>query len=539
MDNHQKYNAMRLEIVKLIQLHTEQRYNTFTLYFSNYCNFISEIKVLQQKYEPFNQTIIRRHHYLNPIPKTRGTMRYFEEIVGELWYYIVHIVNTKDILSSMIFKHECLLEYIKIEKEIIELFNPYLGCQNALQILETILEQKTYSVLDYPENLIEPTVEFFYKYSTESTNFKLIIQACLEEKNIKKLELYFQLIQCYQTLEKDYYEVLKQYFIKTFQYVNKITECYFMFQELNLYNTCIPVKLKKYLLKNKLIHHETELAVQIIQNKGQHQELADYIVNDDFFISELTRLITNESIQSEFVYHQNLPIMYEKQYLKLCHDFETGSYHYPTLFVFNDTKSYQIQFPQLIIPNEIIKIQKVHQDFYQIKYPNRKLTWVYEKSFVTLICNTNTFRVDFLTFMVLNLFNYKSQLTIHFIHQETGISLQNIHFILKVLLSQNILHQEQHYFLFSNPPTTNIILDAKTAVRSQPVTREKLIQTEEKIKLEIVSMLKKKVNIKKQAVIEFCESYHVDNDNDPNKILNSLENSGYIEIQNDTIYYIP
>ena len=82
-------------------------------------------------------------------------------------------------------------------------------------------------------------------------------------------------------------------------------------------------------------------------------------------------------------------------------------------------------------------------------------------------------------------------------------------------------------------------MDAKTAVRSQPVTREKLIQTEEKIKLEIVSMLKKKVNIKKQAVIEFCESYHVDNDNDPNKILNSLENSGYIEIQNDTVYYIP
>jgi hypothetical protein len=537
MDNHQKYNAMRLEIVKLIQLHTITPLDTFNLYVSNYCNFISEIKVLEQKYSSFNQTIIRHHHYLNPIPPTRGTMRYFEEIVGELWYYIVHILNTHEILSSMILKHECLLDYIKLEKEIVELFNPYLGCQNALQILETILEQKTYSVLDYPENLIEPTVELFYKYSTESTNFKLILQGCLEEKNIKKLELYFQLIQCYQTLEKDYYEILKQYFIKTFQHVKKLTGCYSMFQELNLYNTCIPVKLKKYLMKNKLIHHETELAVQIIQNKCQHQELADYIVNDDFFISELTRIIIHESIQSEVVYHQNLPIMYEKHYLKLSHDFKTGSFHYPKLFVFNDTKSYRIQFPQLIIPNEIIKIQKVHQDFYQIKYPNRKLTWVYEKSFVTVICNTNTFRVDFLTFMVLNLFNYKSQLTIQFIHQETGIPLQNIHFILKILLSQNILHQEQHYFLFLKPPTSNIILDTKTAARSQPVTREKLIQTEEKCKLEIVSMLKKQIKIKKEVVIEFCESFHLDCK--PNKILNSLENSGYIEIQNDTVYYIP
>jgi hypothetical protein len=80
-------------------------------------------------------------------------------------------------------------------------------------------------------------------------------------------------------------------------------------------------------------------------------------------------------------------------------------------------------------------------------------------------------------------------------------------------------------------------LDTKTAARSQPATREKLIQTEEKCKLEIVSMLKKKVKIKKEAVIEFCESYH--GDSEPNKILNSLENSGYIEIQNDTVYYIP
>jgi hypothetical protein len=528
LDN-KKYEKMRIDIIEKVQNYTKYPFTSLNDYKIAFNNFFIEIHPLQVFYKEFNTSVIRKNHYLNPCRTTTQSMRYLEEIVGETWYFMVHVVNCQSIITDMILKNISIYEFSSIENSIVDLFNQDLQFQNLLNTLEIIFKSQTFSILEFNEKVFGEKPDFvdlYYQYSIEKTQFTEIINDCLQIKNTAKLKSYFLFTEKYKILQLEYYEILKNYYCKKTLNENSLIT----FQTLSTDQSFIPNNLINSIMKSKVFGQEITIAAKILDQKD-YFNLVPYLSNEELFISYLRQNIIKECLKYGKMYINKLPDIFSSHYVKLVKDFKQESFDYPKLFVFNDTFSYKTEYPNLIIPMEILEIQKQHTQSYQNKYPQRKLKWIYEKSFVTFILDNNLFKVDFLTFLVLHLFKNHTFLNFDLIQENTGISQEQINYILQTLTFMEIIKKlENQEFVLQMKENYNFEIDN---YREKQNHYKELLLSEEKCKLAILYELKKKGQQKKVDVINLNSSVNV------SKILENLVDTGYLEIKDNIVYYIP
>jgi len=528
LDN-KKYEKMRIEIIEKVQNYTKYSFTSLNDYKIAFKNFFLEIQPLQVFYKEFNTSVIRKNHYLNPCRTITQSMRYFEEIVGETWYYMVHVVNCQSIITDMISQNISIYEFGSLENSIVDLFNQDLQFQNLLNTLEIIFKSQIYSILEFNEKVFGEKPDFvdlYYQYSIEKTQFTEIINDCLQIKNTTKLKSYFLFTEKYKILQLEYYEILKNYYCKKIQNENSLIT----FQKLSTDQSFIPNNLINSIMKSKVFGHEKVIATKILDQKD-YSNLVPYLSNEELFITYLRQNIIKECLKYGKIYQKKLPDIFSSHYVKLVKDFKQESFDYPKLFVFNDTFSYKMEYPNLIIPMEILEIQKQHTQSYQNKYPQRKLKWIYEKSFVTFKLDNNLFKVDFLTFLVLQLFKNHNFLNLDLIHENTGIPQEQINYILQTLTFMEIIKKlENQEFVLEIKENYNFDIDN---YRETQVHYKELLLYEEKCKLTILYELKKKGPQNIQDLINLNSSVNVA------KILDNLVETGYIDRKEKIARYIP
>jgi len=528
LDN-KKYEKMRIDIIEKVQNYTKDTFTSLNNYKIAFKNFFLAIQPLQGFYKEFNTSVIRKNHYLNPCRTTSQSMRYFEEIVGEIWYYMVHVINSQEIITDMISQNISINEFSNLENIIVDLFNPDLKFQNLLNTLEIIFKSQIYSILEFNEKVFGETPDFvdlYYQYSIEKNQFTEIINDCLQMKNTTKLKSYFLFTEKYKIVQLEYYEILKNYYSKQTQNENSLAT----FHKLSTDQSFIPARLINLIMKSKVFGQEKVIATKIL-DQDDYSNLVPYLSNENLFITYLRQNIIKDCLKSGKLYQKKLPKIFSFHYEKLVKDFKQESFHYPKLFVFNDTFSYSIEYPNLVIPMEILEIQKLHTNLYHNKYPQRKLTWIYEKSFVTFKLANNFFKVDFLTFLVLYLYKNHMYLSIDFIYEKTCIPMEQINYILRVLTFMEIIKKlENQEFVLQIKENYNYEID--NYIQKSNHYKE-LLLTEEKCKLAILYELKKKGPQKIQDLINLNSSVNVA------KILDNLVETGYIDIKEEIASYIP
>ena len=535
-NNFIKYQNMCKEITFKLIKYKKNDYSTFDKYYKLYHEFINEIIQIQTKYDEFNRTVIRKNHIKNPIMK--GNMSYIEEIISESWYNLIHIPNTQSILTNLIDNNIDINCFYQIEKDIISLFNQNLNCINIYNNLKMIFKNKNpYSIIN--KNIINNNnsmliVQLFWENSIEYNYFNDIIKNCLIDNNYLMIKSYQEFIHEYEI--KDLHEKCKDGyndFLKI-KYNNllSLTDIINMYNELKLYNSPFEIKIINNFIKKKLYNHESELANKVSNEDIKYYELIPFLNNQELFISELIKFIKEKAVISEIMDFKKVPEIFEKEYDKLKLNFNNNSEVHNKLFVFNDTFVYKIS--NYIIPDEILNIQNSYESHYKAKYPQRKLKWIYDKSFITYTYLDYEINSNFITFLILNLFNTNNFLTKDLIVNLTNIPINEINNLLTYLENKSVILINNNIIKLNimNNSNKKLILNSDNKnYKSNEI--EYLVSLQDKIKLELIKSIK---NNSKIALNELFTKYQ---NTDINPILKALENQDYIEIKDEYAVYLP
>jgi len=535
MDNEQLnlYNKLHTEIIdKVVGI---KSFKNLQEYQSSYQDFFTNIQELQEKYETFNREVIRKYHIFNPI--TPGKCKYFEELVGETWYFIVHVPSYELIIKECLLNGKSLKEFMMIEKEIVELFNQDLYLENFYLFCEKffILHQG-YSMLDFETMIIDKNDEqicrLFFIHSFEYPKFDDYVTTCLEH-NSSKLEELFQILSYYKPLLQRYNELCKAFIRKQYINVRSIRDIFIMSMQLHTYIVILDLNVIQNEIKHKLSQRDDyELAYMVFQD-AKYACLVPFCSNEEQFCNHLMQMIKKESIIKSYMNYSNLPKACQTKYQKLLLDFGQESYIYDKLFVFNDTFNYKILYPRLVIPECITSLQIIHEENYKKIYPSRKLKWVYENSFITLTFGRAELKVDFLSFVVLFCFNDYCKLSRIKISELTNLPQENIQLILDILLNKNVLSQQDNRYIVSPDLAKNhqvMCIDSSVPSKLTKIP-SLLCSAEDRIKASLMRDLKIHKKILKSDLVEKYLPVDVVG------IINSLESLGFVEKEGMYIVY--
>jgi hypothetical protein len=306
-----------------------------------------------------------------------------------------------------------------------------------------------------------------------------------------------------------------------------------IYSELKKFKSAFQIKIINKFMIKKLYNYELQIAKNIIDGKIEYNDLVQFLTNEELFIKELLNLIKKKSLIEEKMDYINLPLIINKQYLKLKYEFEQNSeYFNDILFVFNDTIDYKVQ--NYLIPNELKLIENSYEIEYKKKFPTRKLKWIYDKSFLTFNYLDYEIKCNFTVFLVLYLFNNNDILTVDIIFNLTRIPISEINNIIKYLNNLNIIIQVENNIKLniSNKIEKILYLDSNI-IENKVENKQYLLILEDKIKLEIVRYIKRESQVELKYFINKYENINI------HSIIQILENQGYIEIKDEIIFYCP
>jgi hypothetical protein len=533
MDNEQLnvYNKLQSEIMeKVIEIKCFENLQQYKI---SYEKFFTNIQELQQKYEKFNREVIRKYHIFNPI--TPGKYKYFEELVGETWYFFIHVPSYEPIIKECLLNGKSFRKFMNMERQIVELFNQDLYLNNFYLYCEKFLfEHQGFSMLDF-ETMIydkqdEEICRLFFTNAIEYPKFNDYVMTCLDN-NSSKLEKLLPIIIYYKPLFDKYNKLCKDFIRTQYSSINSIRDIYVMYMQLLEYSSTLDSNVIQNEIKYKLSNQEYDLALMVFQDR-KYNILVPFCSNEEFFCNYLMEMIKKESIIKSFMNYNNLPTICEPKYQKLLFDFGQESYIYDKLFVFNDTFHYKIQHPLLKIPPCILSMQSIHEENYKKIYPSRKLKWIHENSFLTLNFGQATLKVDFLSFLVIYCFNDHCKLSILKICELTNIPLEYLQIIIHILESKQIIKKYyDSYIVLPNLAKHCQVICIDSLVRSKPTKMTNLCSQDEKIKASIIRELKIHKKILKKELVEKYLSVDVA------PIINSLESLGFVEKKGMYIVY--
>jgi len=526
------YNKLHSEVIdKVVGI---KSFENLQEYQSAYQDFFTNIQALQEKYETFNRQVIRKHHIFNPIAP--GKYKYFEELVGETWYFIVHVPSYESIIKECLLNGKSLRKFMDIEREIVELFNQDLYLDNFyIWCKKFFMQHQGYSMLDFETMIIDKNDEeicrLFLINAIEYPKFDDYVTTCLEH-NSSKLEKLFQILSYYKPLLQRYNELCKAFIRKQYSNIQSIRDIYIMSMQLQNYIVIVDLNVIQNEIKHKLSQRDNyDLAYMVFQD-AKYNYLVPFCSNEEQFCNHFMQMIKKESIIKSYMNYSNLPKVCETKYQKLLLDFGHESYIYDKLFVFNDTFNYKILYPHLVIPECISSLQIIHEENYKKIYPSRKLKWVYESSFVTITFGLAELKVDFLSFVVLFCFNDYCKLTTIKISELTNLAKENIQFILDILIKKHVVTlQRDHYIVSPHLARNHQVMCIDSSVPSKPTKIPSLCSAEDRIKASIMRDLKVNKKILKSDLIEKYLPVDV------GPIINSLESLGFVEKEGMYIVY--
>jgi hypothetical protein len=524
------YNKLHTEIIDKV---TEiQLFENLQEYISRYEKFFTNIQQMQEMYEQFNREVIRKYHIFNPI--TPGKCKYFEELVGETWYFIIHVPSYELIIKECLLNGKSLRKFMNIEREIVELFNQDLYLDNFYLHCEKLLKQHRYSMLDFEHSIQDKNdgeiCRLFFVNSIEYPKFENYVTTCLDH-NSSKLEKLLKILSYYKPLLEKYNKLCKDFIRKQYSSIQSIRDIYLMYKELLKYTSTFDSQVIQNEIKHKLSNQDYELSFMVFHD-GKYNILVPFCSNEELFCNYLMQMIKKESIIKSYMNYSNLPKVCEPKYQKLLLDFGQESYIYDNLFVFNDTFHYKIQHPRLVIPQCILSMQSIHEVNYKKIYPSRKLKWIHENSFVTLTFGQATLKVDFLSFLVVYCFNDYCKLSMVKLCQLTNLPQENIQIIIQILASKQIIKKYNDcYIVIPDFAKNHQVICIDSSVPLKPTKITTLCLQEERIKATIMRELKmhKKI-LKKELVQKYLPV-------DVGPIINSLETSGFVEKEGMYIVY--
>lgn len=534
MNENDTYQKMCNKITSDLLKYSKIKISTFNQYYNLYTSFVNDAKILQQEYNEFNKTVIRKNYIKNPIKK--GTMIYFEEIISESWYTLIHIPNIESIVRDL-FKNKINFDCLfSLEKKILYYYNTNLCGIKIYSTYITILKEiSPFSILDIDKILENNTndnilVQLFWEISVEYNKMTDIIKCNLFDSNFNLINSYQNFIDKYDIEKLHNDSILGYNDFLNIKYSND-NDFIKVYSELKKFKSPFQIKIINKFMIKKLYNYELTLAQHIINDKIEYNDLVQFLSNEELFINELIKLIKKKSLIKEKMEFNNLPLIVNKQYSKLKYDFEQNSEHYnDILFVFNDIVDYKVD--NYLVPEQLKLIEDSYELEYKKNFPTRKLKWIYDKSFLTLNYLDYEIECNFTIFLILNLFNNNEILTIDMIHNLTGISVLEINNIIKYLNNLNIIVNFENNIKLNilNKKEKILFLDSNT-VESTVQDKEYLILLQDKIKSEIVRY------VKRESPVEL--NYFSDKYDNSNSILESLENQGYIEIKDKKVIYCP
>lgn len=533
MNNEQlnQYNQLQSEIMNKVM--DIQSFETLQEYKTGYVKFFTTIQELQQKYEQFNREVIRKYHLFNPIKP--GKCKYFEELVGEAWYFLIHIPSYESIIRECLCNGKSLCAFMNVEREIVDLFNQDLYLDNFYIYCEKFfIQHQGYSMLDF-EQMIQDKQDaeicrLFFTHAIEYLKFDHYVMTCLDNNSLK-LEKLFQILPFYKPLLERYHQLCKDFIRTQYSSIQSIRDIYAMYMQLLEYSSTLDSNVIKNEMKHKLSNLDYELAVCIMEDR-KYNVLVPFCGNEEQICNELLFMIKKESIIKSFMSYSNLPKACETKYQKLMSDFGQESYIYNDLFVFNDTFHYKVLHPRLVIPPLILSMQRIHEENYKKIYPSRKLKWIYENSFVTLAFGQAILKVDFLSFLVLYCFNEDCKLSMVKLCRLTNIPFENIQAILYILVSKQIIKKYNDFYTISPQISINHqVICIDSLVRQKPTKIKTLCTHDERIKASIMRELKMNKKVLSQDLVE----KYLPKDVQP--IIDSLENLGFVQREGVYIVY--
>ena len=533
MENEQlnMYNKLQSEIMdKVMEM---KSFENLQQYKTSYEEFFTNIQELQEKYEKFNQEVIRKYHIFNPI--SPGKFKYFEEIVGETWYFIVHVPSYESIIKECLLNGKSLRIFMNIEKNIVELFNQDLYLDNFYIYCEKFLFQNQgYSMLDFESMIYDKQdgeiCRLFFTNSIEYLKFNDYVTTCLDHNSSKLVKL-FHILTYYKPLLDNYNAICKDFIRTQYSGIQSIRDIYVMYTQLLEYSCTFDSNLIQNEIKHKLSNQDYELALMVFQD-AKYNILVSFCSNEELFCNYLMQMIKKESIIKSYMNYSNLPKVCEPKYQKLLLDFGQESYIYDNLFVFNDTFHYKIQHPRLVIPQCILSMQSIHEENYKKIYPSRKLKWIHENSFLTLNFGLAELKVDFLSFLVLYCFNDCCKVSIVKLCELTNLAVENIQIIIHILASKQIIKKyNDSYIVLPDLAKNHQVICIDSSIRSKSTKITTLCSQEERIKATIMRELKIHKKILKSDLVEKYLPVDVQ------PIIHSLESLGFVEKEGMYIVY--
>lgn len=179
------------------------------------------------------------------------------------------------------------------------------------------------------------------------------------------------------------------------------------------------------------------------------------------------------------------------------------------------------------------------------KYPERTLIWIWDKGFVEIALETDKeyiFRLNILQYIVLRAVQDSEGISLVNISEVTVLTIDEVDGLLYILAENGlVIHQNNLYFVnyqFRNE-NTEFLLDNQT--HTKKFKKVHSVDLKMHYKAKVIQLLKKNKKLELLEIENSIENDHIP-DHKFNKdyfqgVMKDLENNGYIEVNDTTVYY--